>query len=539
MLRDLPRLASTRYDLLVVGGGIYGLTAAYDAAQRGLSVGLIERADFGSGTSFNHLKTIHGGLRYLQSIDIGRMRESVRERRTIARIAPHLVAPLPFVMPTYGTLTRSQAAFRAAFLIDRVIARDRNDGLRSALRLPAGRVVSREECLRLFPDARADGLTGGAVWYDYQAHHADRLTLSFALAASEAGATLANYVEALALLRRNDRIAGVRARDAIAGRTFDIQAALTLTALGPWTSPLLATGGVRREQPLLKAMNVVTRRPMGEIAWAATTAGGRALIAAPWQGRALIGTSESDRPCEPGEARVTEAELSAFLADIGQAFPGLRITADEVTLVHRGIVPATARSDGRVALSGRPAITDHAADDVEGLLSLVGVKYTTARAVAARAIDRAAQKLDRGSAACRTATTPLPGGDVDDPEALCGELVKRAGGRVSEASARHLGTSYGTRARGILDEALRHAGLVEPVAPSRPVLRAEILHAVRAEMACTLADVVIRRTGLGSAEHPGREVVERCATLLGAELAWTPERMREEIEAVDRFYELV
>lgn len=538
MLRDLPRLASTRYDLLVVGGGIYGLTAAYDAAQRGLSVGLIERADFGSGTSFNHLKTIHGGLRYLQSIDLGRMRESVRERRTIARIAPHLVAPLPFIMPTYGTLTRSQAAFRAAFLIDRVIARDRNDGLRSALRLPAGRVVSREECLRLFPDARADGLTGGAVWYDYQAHHADRLTLSFALAASEAGATLANYVEALALLRRNDRIVGVRARDASGGRTFDIQAALTLTALGPWTSPLLATGGVRREQPLLRAMNVVTRRPMGEVAWAATTAGGRALIAAPWQGRALIGTSECDRPCESGEARVTEVELSAFLADIGRAFPGLRITADEVTLVHRGIVPATARSDGRVALSGRPAITDHAADGVEGLLSLVGVKYTTARAVAARAIDRAAQKLDRGSAACRTATTPLPGGDVDDLEALCGELVKRAGGRVSEESARHLGTSYGTRARGILDEALRHAGLVEPVAPSRPVLRAEILHAVRAEMACTLADVVIRRTELGSAEHPGREVVERCATLLGAELGWSPERMREEIEAVDRFYDL-
>jgi glycerol-3-phosphate dehydrogenase len=538
MLRDLPRLASMRYDLLVVGGGIYGLTAAYDAAQRGLSVGLIERADFGSGTSFNHLKTMHGGLRYLQSIDLGRMRESVRERRTIARIAPHLVAPLPFIMPTYGMLTRSRAAFRAAFLVDRVIARDRNDGLRSALRLPAGRVVSREECLRLFPDARADGVTGGAVWYDYQAHHADRLTLSFALAASEAGATLANYVEALALLRRNDRIVGVRARDAIAGRTFDIQAALTLTALGPWTSPLLATGGVRRERPLLKAMNVVTRRPMGEVAWAATTAGGRALIAAPWQGRALIGTSESDRPCEPGEVRVTEMELSAFLAEIGQAFPGLRITADEVTLVHRGIVPATARSDGRVALSGRPAITDHAADGVEGLLSLVGVKYTTARAVAARAIDRAAQKLDRGSAACRTATTPLPGGDVDDPEALCAELVKRAGGRVSEESARHLGTSYGTRARGILDEALRHSGLVEPVAPSHPVLRAEILHAVRAEMACTLADVVIRRTGLGSAEHPGREVVERCATLLGAELGWTPERMREEIEAVDRFYEL-
>lgn len=538
MIRDLRRLTSSTYDLLVVGGGIYGLTAAYDAAQRGLSVGLIERADFGSGTSFNHLKTIHGGLRYLQSIDLGRMRESVRERHTIARIAPHLVAPLPFIMPTYGTLTRSRAAFRAAFLVDRVIARDRNDGLRSALRLPAGRVVSREECLRLFPDARADGLTGGAVWYDYQAHHADRLTLSFALAASEAGATLANYVEALELLRRNDRIVGVRARDAIAGRTFDIQAALTLTALGPWTSPLLATGGVRREQALLKAMNVVTRRPMGEVAWAATTAGGRALIAAPWQGRALIGTSESDRPCEPGEARVTEVELSAFLADIGQAFPGLRITADEVTLVHRGIVPATARSDGRVALSGRPAITDHAADGVEGLLSMVGVKYTTARAVAARAIDGVAEKLERGSAACRTATTPLPGGDMDDPDALCSELVKRAGGRVSEASACHLGTSYGTRARGILDEALRHAGLVEPVAPSRPVLRAEILHAVRAEMACTLADVVIRRTGLGSAEHPGREVVERCATLLGAELAWTPERMREEIEAVDRFYEL-
>src|SRR3954470_5557583 len=166
MHRDLDQLAARTFDLLVIGGGIYGLTIACDAAQRGLSAALIDRNDFGSGASFNHLRTIHGGLRYLQTLDLRRARESIRERRTVARIAPHLVQPLPFALPLYRSLTRGKLAMRAGFLLDRVVASGRNRGVPPALRLPGGRVVSRPAAIDRFPGLRRQGLTGAAVFSD-------------------------------------------------------------------------------------------------------------------------------------------------------------------------------------------------------------------------------------------------------------------------------------------------------------------------------------------------------------------------------------
>src|SRR3954465_4392310 len=176
MIRDLDRLTARTFDVLVVGGGIYGLTIAYDAAQRGLSVALVERTDFGSGSSFNHLRTIHGGLRHRQSRDVRRARESIRERRTIARIAPHAVRPLPFAVPLYRSLMRGKTAMRAGFLLDRLGGAGRPRGVPSSHRLPAGRVVSRSHAAQRFPGLKRQGLTGAAVFYDYVTTEPDRLT---------------------------------------------------------------------------------------------------------------------------------------------------------------------------------------------------------------------------------------------------------------------------------------------------------------------------------------------------------------------------
>src|SRR5476649_2602727 len=220
MTRDLDQLTGRAFDLLVVGGGIYGLTIAYDAAQRGLSVALIERNDFGSGSSFNHLRTIHGGLRYLQSLDIGRARESIRERRTTARIAPHAVRPLAFAVPLYRSLLRGKMAMRAGFLLDRLVSMDRNRGVLDSHRLPGGRVVSRSHAAQRFPGLKRQGLTGAAVFYDYVTTEPDRFTFSFALAAAAHGAVLANHVEAVAPLFDGTRVVGVSARDALGTRTI-------------------------------------------------------------------------------------------------------------------------------------------------------------------------------------------------------------------------------------------------------------------------------------------------------------------------------
>jgi glycerol-3-phosphate dehydrogenase len=486
LIRDLSRLTARDFDLLVVGGGIYGLTIAYDAAQRGLSVALVERSDFGAATSFNHLKTIHGGLRYLQSADVSRMRESIRERRTFARIAPRFVAPLPFVMATSPSLTRNPIAMRAALALDALIGSDRNEGLDPALHLPAGRIVSGSEARELMGGAVESPISSCAMWHDYQTVHGDRLTLAFALAAANHGTALANYVEALEPRRAATKgVVGVKARDLLTGSDFDINARVVVNAAGPWGSTVLAKAGVRERWPLLKAMNLVTSRPARKAAVVAATRGGRALVLLPWQGRTLVGTSESSDERQPDDQEARRTEMLAFLADVNETFPALHLQPEEVTLVHRGIVPA-AETAGRLSLLPHSRVVDHAVHGVDRLVSVIGVKYTTARATAERAVDLVLEKLCRRVVPCRTATTILPGAAFADRD------------------------------------------------PADP-----ITHAIREEMAYTLADVVVRRTGVGAAGHPGNVVANQYAIAMQAELGWSEERKNRELQALSRVYHIL
>src|SRR4051794_38273178 len=375
MIRDLDRLTGRTFDVLVVGGGIYGLTIAYDAAQRGLSVALVERNDFGSGSSFNHLRTIHGGLRYLQSLDVRRARESIRERRTIARIAAHAVRPLPFAVPLYRSLMRGKMAMRAGFALDRLVAFDRNRGVPATHRLRGGYVVSRATAAQTFPGLRRQGLTGAAVFYDYVTTEPDRLTFSYALAAAEHGAVLANHVEAIAPLVDNGRVTGVSARDALGSRTLDVAARITVNATGGRVDGLLEPLGITTGIPMLKAMNLVTKRDAGDEALGGRSPSGRNLFLVPWNERALFGTWESARPCDPDDTGVSEADVAAFIAELNQAYPALDLTMNDVTLVHRGVVPAAVRG-GQIALEGHEQIRDHASQGFEGLLTVAGTKFT-------------------------------------------------------------------------------------------------------------------------------------------------------------------
>ena len=484
MIRDLPRLAEREFDVLVVGGGIYGLTIAYDASQRGLSVALIDRADFGSQTSFNHLKTIHGGLRYLQTADFRRMRESIRERRAFARIAPRWVVPLAFAMPTRPSLTRNPMAMRAALAIDACVGRDRNDGVDPARHLHAGRIVAGGECRDLF-DGAIRNVASAALWYDYQTIDGGRITMAFAHGASAHGAVLANYVEAMGPLRAGDRLTGVSARDVLTGQAFDIRARTVVNAAGPWTAALLDRLGRHQRWPLLKAMNLVTSRPARKAALVGATRTGRGLVLLPWQGRTLVGTSESTDQRSADDRDATRAEVDAFIAEVNETFPALGLKFTDIALVHRGIVPAVL-ADGRVSLLGHSRIIDHVRDGgPANVVSIVGVKYTTARIVAERVVDLVVRKLGRAPVPCRTADTRLPGAGMDDRE------------------------------------------------PADPVA-----YAVTEEMAQTLSDVVLRRTGLGAAGIPSSAVAEDVAGRIQILLRWSEERKAHELETLKRFYEI-
>lgn len=534
--RDLGRLEAGEYDLLVVGGGIYGLTIAYDAASRGLRTALVEATDFGAGASFNHQKTAHGGLRSLQSGHVDRARESIAERRALARIAPWFLRPLPFLTGTYRAVVKNRLAMRAAFRFDAWLGRRRNEGLEPELHLPAPKLLSKAATLRLFAGINSKGLTGGAQWYDYQMVESERLTGAFAAAADQNGADLANYVEAVAAIKEAGRVIGMRVRDRETDREFAVRARLTINAAGARAGDIMTTFGVNRPYPLVKAINLVTSKPASDIALAAPTAAGHMLTLIPWHGRAVIGTGQSAGVVPPGDLRVSVAEIDGFVAEVNEAFPALNLTRNDIRLVHRGVVPAETNRAGTPSLRASPEIRDHAADGAPGAMTVLGVKYTTARGVAERAVDASARILGRRLPRSRTSTTLLPGAAIADHEALAIETARAAAMDLPTELTRHLSALYAEAAAGIVRLIAERPDWGAPVALGSRTIGAEVVHVIRHEMALRLTDVVIRRTTLGSGGHPGADAIAGCGRIAAQELSWTPARLDEEIAAVDAFY---
>lgn len=479
MKRDFAALASREWDVVVVGAGIHGAAAAWDAAQRGLAVALVEREDFGAGTSWNSLKTIHGGMRHLQRLDVASLRESARERRALLRIAPELVEPLPFLVPCRGHATGGRAALALALLLNDLLTRDRNRGLPGERWIPPGRTTGASEALALVPGLPPRGLTGAALWHDAQAASTERLLLGFVHAAADAGAAVVNRAEALSVLAAADgRVAGVAVRDALAGGSLEVRARVVVNAAGPWADALDVPGvpgaRPRPRTPLLRARNLVLRRPLATRLAVGERSEGRFLFLVPWQDRSIVGTSyepADQPPSDPLE----------FLAAAARAFPWAGIGRSDLALVHEGLVPGEAGAHG---LWTRSRIVDHERTDGRGgLLTLLGVKYTTARALAEAAVDLAARRLGRPTAACRTAETPLP-----RARRLAGPLAEQA--RV----------------------------------------------AVRDEMALSLADAVLRRLDLGTGGAPPEPALAAVCAAMAPLLGWDGARQDAERAELAAFF---
>lgn len=547
MRRDAASLAEQRFDLVVVGGGIFGACAACDAARRGLRVALLERGDFARATSAHSFKMVHGGMRYLQHADIRRVRQSSTARRTFLRAAPHLVRPLPVVVPTYGRGMRGKPALRAAMTVYDALTLDRNAGIADpGRRIPRGRCLSRDEVLDRYPGLPREGLTGAGVFHDAQMINPPRLVLAFVRSAAEAGAVVANYVEATAILEREGRVEGVEARDVLGDAAFTVRGRVVLNAAGPYAEGLLARSGLalRRPAPWSRDAYFVVDRPLvpgtAALALPASTRdpeallsrGPRHLFLAPWHGATLVGVWHRVHQAGPEEFAVTEAELSAFIAEIEAAYRGLDLTLDDVSLWNAGLIPFGENDPAErdLRFGHRSRFVDHAeAGGPRGLITLIGVRYTTGPSDAARAVDRAQAIL--GTDPARPAAAPVHGGDVDDVEGLIRQALDEAPPDTPPAAVRALALNHGSAYGQVLSLARERPDLSRTIAGSI-VLRAEVVHAVRDEMAETLADVVLRRTDLGTALYPGRPALEECADLVAAEMGWGGERRRRELAAV-------
>lgn len=551
-MRDISELDKRAFDVIVIGGGITGAFAAWDAALRGLKVALLEGDDFGGATSAHSLKFAHGGIRYLQHLDIPRLRESCRERSALLRIAPHLVSPMPVVVPCYGHGMAGTEAFRAALLVLRLLTWDRNRGIPDPARhIPGGRILSVAECRERYPDMYRPELTGAAEFCDGHIYNPTRLVYAIMASARATGATTMNYCEVTRLQTESNRVTGVVARDRVTDAEIRIGGRVVLNCAGPFAEQLLvrASTGHRRSVPLSRDMAVVIpRRLVGDRALAVQTRyrdpdavltrGNRHLFMVPWRDYTLIGVNSRMFEDDPYSVDVTEAEVQGFVDEINEARPSLGLNLSDVTVVNYGLLPFGENAEGAANLSfgKRSPLMDHGArGGPEGLITAMSVRLTMGRTIAEDAVDLALQKLGIRSTGARTQTTPVAGGDIGNFQEFVGALRGRLPGALSAAHADALARNHGTGVSRVLDLIREQPGLGVPL-PDSTVLEAEVIKAVRDEQVVHLSDVVLRRTDLGTGECPSPSALQRCAELVGNELKWDSVRRQSELASVLEYY---
>ena len=497
MRRALSRLADETFDVLVIGGGITGACIARDAARRGLKTALIDKQDFAAATSAHNSKLIHGGLRYLRNFELGLVRESLRERRVWLGIAPHLVEPLPFLLPVMKQGWRTRAVLDAGLSVYDALA-GRHDILPRHSWLPGSEAVAREAVL-----AQAH-VEGAFLYYDAQMYSPERLALECLIDADAHGAAVANYVAAERLLLRGDAIAGAAVRDALSGAPFDIRSRQTIVAAGPWSDLLLAKLlGQPAARRLKRSKGIHVLVPARSKAALTVAAEGSHFFVLPWRGHTLLGTTDTPFEGDPDHVEAEPRDVEQLLSFINRQLPAMRLRQDEVLTAYAGLRPLIDRGGaGTYGLSRRSEIHQ----DAPGLMSVIGGKWTTARALAENTVDAMVRAGGLKAEACSTATAVLPGGSFT----AFADLVKTLRTEFPDVPhPEHLAHLYGARARQVIaGEAGRTVGTAGDVA-------AQVVHAMHHEMAMTVDDVVLRRTGIGQLARPSQVVLAEVSQLMG------------------------
>jgi len=504
--RHPEKLAIKRHDVVIIGGGINGAGLARELALRGVSVALVEKGDYGCGTSSASTKLIHGGLRYLENFDLRLVFEACRERHLLQKIAPHLVRPLRFYVPVYDGDKRPLWMVRAGMLLYDLLAMFRNTRMHGML--SADRAVRRE------PALRRDGLQGVAVYWDCRMDDA-RLCLENVIAAAEAGAVVTNYVEVTGFAKKSGRLTGVELLDRENGQPYLAEADVVVNMTGPWLDRVRALDG--DYEPMLRTTRgahiLVPRVNRGDEAiYLASGRDNRLFFVIPWGELSLIGTTDTDTDQPPEETVATEEDITYLLDESARHLQGTSLTRECVVASFAGLRPLVADTrDTASNVSREHRIFESAS----GLISVGGGKYTTYRAVAEEVADLIAERLGQGSVKSRTATLPLPGGAAFSVETVGAHLQSN---NLSLAQAQTLMSRYGSRIENLLELLADDPELAMPVVDSSQLSRLEVEHAIAFEQARTPEDILRRRTGLSLGVGQGMNEVKAVADLLQARI---------------------
>ena len=525
---NLYRMQSKKFDLAVVGGGITGAGVALDAVSRGLSVALIEKRDFASGTSSRSSKLIHGGLRYLEQFQFRLVREALHERATLARIAPHLAAPLPFLVPVYSAARRSPLGSNRLKLRLGLWLYDMLAGRRNIAR---HRWIDRNEMLRLSPALDPDGLRGGFLYHDGLTDDA-RLVIEVIKTAAERGAVFANYTEAQRLELNAGQVSTIEAKDALSGRNFDLRAEVIVNAAGVWADDVarLSDKGAERNLRPSKGIHVVVPADkLNNCAAVLIPSLGeqRFLFVIPWQGRTVIGTTDTDYAGSLDDPTAEADEIDRVVESAARCFPQANLSTADVISAFAGLRPLVGREGASTSELSR---AEEIIESRSGLISIIGGKLTTYRRMAERVVDIVSSRLNRNGehsviGPCETENIELAGGAVAKND-LKHEAERAASefGLTAE-TAEHLMQSYGGNHRAIL-EIIRESGeLKAPLVEGLPHIEAEVIYAARCEMAANVEDFLARRTRIALlGREGGRSCAARVARLMARQLDWTDEQ---------------
>jgi glycerol-3-phosphate dehydrogenase len=491
----VSRLASLQgetFDVAVIGGGIVGCGVARDAARRGLRVALIEKHDFGSGTTSASTRIVHGGLRYLETADFALVRMDLRERETLLRIAPHLVKPLEFVIPFDDVGAWQRTKLRLGLTL--------YDALAFGSSLPRHRTGSRE-----------------AAYYDARIDSPERLCIENLWDASGLGAQVVNYVEVVGAVRSGTTIEGVLVRDRLTGAQAAIRARTTVNASGPWFERV--AGALSQPLPgrirTTKGVHLVCPPLTDRALVLFSRVDGRLMFAIPRVGHTWLGTTDTDYTGDPADAAATLDDVQYVIDSLHGAFP--RLALDDVLYTTAGVRALVMQRGSESSVSRMHKVVDGEVAGIPGLVSIMGGKITGYRAIAEEATDLICRRLG-GARRATTAETPLPGAH---------------GGRDATVPP-HLYDIYGTRAADVARLAATHPDLARPLSPKYPDIAAQAVFAVRHEFAVTIADFIRRRTLLGATADQGWDAAAAVAQVMGAELGWTAEQRTRELETYAR-----
>ena len=534
MVTELPHPTSTAagvFDLIVVGAGINGLGIARDAAARGLSVALVEKDDFCSGVSAWSGRLIHGGLRYLEHGEVALVRESLRERERLFRLAPHLVKPVSLLMPFYKRNKRPSWLIRLGMIAYDVLSFDKKS--------PSHKILSTADVTARFSGMERNGLGGSALFTDGQVEYAERLCVELAVAARADGALILTHSEVTELVIENGQATGVLYTDLITGEAATLQGRVVMNAAGPWVDWLLgnpsdaslAPAAAKRHIGGSKGTHIVVDPFPGaptDVVYYESQSDQRLVLVIPWMGRFLIGCTDTLFNAEPDSARATVGEVDYLLTEANALMPNAGLTRESVLFTYSGVRPlpyAPGIPEWKIPRSH--IIFDHKKENKAKLFSIISGKLTTYRQLAEDAVNISLRELGRPKSASPTRGLPFPGASTDDFAAFRAQFLATT--EVEADTAVRLIDMYGTRAEQLVALVQKDTALGERFDPSSPAIAAELLFAIDYEAARTVTDVFARRILLAFEPDHGLLGAARAAEILGGQLGWSAEEQEKQI----------